>query len=71
MYQIADKHDHSVVDEGFAKRELAKRKRNKLNEDSGHLDTNNPRYIISRGKDHPDGPSNGISAQQRGKNSYF
>lgn len=71
IYRIIDRHDGSVVEVGFAKREAAKPRRNELNEEAGRTDPNNPRYIISRGEDHPHGPSNGVSTQRRGKNAYL
>ena len=69
-YQVVDTHGNKVVAEGFAKREDAKVERDTRN--GGPItDDKMPRYIVSRGKDHPNGPSNGISTQQRGKNSYL
>lgn len=70
MYQVTDTHTHDAVAEGFAKREDAKGKRDELNggKPNGLVLA---RFIISRGKDHPNGSSNGISSQIRGKNSYI
>lgn len=70
MYQVTDTHTHKAVAEGFATREDAKGKRDELNgsKPNGLL---TPDYIVSRGTDHPNGQSDGTSAQQRGKNSYI
>ncbi len=70
MYQVVDTHGHKVVAEGFANREDAKVDRDTRNGDKPDGDKM-ARFIVSRGSDHPNGASNGISVQQRGKNSRF
>ena len=80
MYQVVDTaDDHKVVATGFTHKEAkrkgdkksAKVKRDELNATVKNHDPDNPRYIVSRGDDHPHGPSNGVSTKMRGKKSYF
>ena len=75
MYQIVDTRNHTVVETGFERKE-AKRKGDKkaakpvrdvLNDGVKNSDP----FIISRGEDHPRGPSNGISKRRRGRKSRF
>lgn len=54
MYQVVKTSDKSVVAEGFAKREDAKKVRD---EKAGGSTPNG--FTVSRGSDHPRGPSNG------------
>lgn len=55
MYQVVDSETKTVVAEGFAKRKDAKPTRNKKNADANST----TRFTVSRGSDHPNGPSNG------------
>ncbi len=70
MYQVTNTHTQEAVAEGFATREDAKGKRDELNgsKPNGLIQAD---YIVSRGSDHPNGSSNGISIRIRGKNSYI
>lgn len=61
MYQVVDSNDKSVVAEGFAKRKDAKPTRDKKNASANSTD----RFIVSRGSDHPRGPSNGFVQQSK------
>lgn len=61
IYQIVDSHTNAVEVEGFANRQSAKPKRDEMN--AGSSDPN--RYIVSRGKDHPRGPSFGPDNSQQ------
>lgn len=65
MYQVVDSQTHETVKDGYKSRSTAKVKRNKLN------GKDSTRYIVSRGSAHPRGASNGISTQQKGRNSYL
>lgn len=57
MYQVVKTSDKTVVAEGFAKRKDAKKVRDEKNGGPAHLLHND--FIVSRGSDHPRGPSNG------------
>ncbi len=75
MYQIVDTRNHTVVETGFERKEpkrkgdkkAAKPARDTLNDGVKNSDP----FIISRGEDHPRGPSNGISIRRRGRKSRF
>ncbi len=70
MYQVVDTNTHESVEDGFATRESAKVKRDKMNGGKPEADEM-PRYIVARGIAHPKGPSFGISTRERGKNSRW
>ena len=63
MYQVVKTSDKSVVAEGFAKREDAKKIRDEKNGGPANLLHND--YIVSRGSDHPRGASNGAVVQSK------
>lgn len=74
-YQIVDTRDHSVVATGFTHKE-AKRKGDKkaakpVRDEMNAGVKNSDPFIVSRGEDHPHGPSNGISERMRGRKSRF
>ena len=71
IYRIIDTTTHEPVASGFATREAAKPRRDELNGDHPPKDGKPGRYIVSRGEDHPDGPTNGIHRRMRGKNSNW
>ena len=56
-YQVVDTKDHSVVQEGFPSRSLAKDVRDMKNVANNTA----TRFIVSRGSEHPRGSSNGIN----------
>ena len=56
MYQIVDSTTKTVVATGFAKRKDAKPTRDEKNAAANSPD----RFIVSRGSDHPHGPSFGF-----------
>lgn len=60
MYQVVKTSDKSVVAEGFATREDAKITRDKKNGGPASVVRND--FIVSRGSDHPNGPSFGFVA---------
>jgi len=70
-YRIIDTNTREAVASGFATREEAKPRRDELCGDYPPKDGKPGRYIISRGEDHPHGPTNGISRRMRGKNSTW
>ena len=57
IYQIVRTSDKTVVAEGFTTRKEAKVKRDKLNGIPANVLHND--HIVSRGSDHPNGPSFG------------
>ena len=69
-YQVVDTNTNKAVAEGFAKREDAKVKRDELNGGKPTSDAM-PRHIVSRGSEHPNGATNGISTQMLGKNRWI
>lgn len=58
MYQVVDTTTKTAVATGFAKRKDAKPVRDEKNGENG------TRFIVSRGDDHPHGPSFGPVEQQ-------
>ncbi len=72
IYRIVDPHTRKAVEIGFANREEAKIRRDKLCGKDGLPKKSRPgRYIVSRGEDHPHGPSDGRTSLVRGKNSRW
>lgn len=69
MYQVIDTKTKKAVDTGFKNRELAKVVRNELNEknNSDVEGSGKPRFVVSRGTDHPRGPSDGVGKLFRKK----
>ena len=69
LYRVVDTKTKKVVQEGFAKKEEAKVVRNQLNEESKDKakDGQKPRYVVSRGEDHPHGPSDGFDHKSKKK----
>ena len=67
LYRVMDTKTKKVVQEGFASKEEAKVVRNKHNEENkGKAEGDaKPRYVVSRGKDHPHGETDGVDHTSR------
>lgn len=71
IYQVIDTKIRKVVAEGFSSRQEAKVIRNTNNEETeGDVKGNGkPRFVVSRGTDHPLGPTDGVTIKKTpGKN---
>lgn len=73
IYRVVDSHTHQVAEHpkhgelmGFETKSTAKGFRNLLNGGSS-----SGRFIVSRGRDHPLGPSDGTSVMRRGRHSRW
>ncbi len=62
IYQVVDTKARKVIEVGFESRETAKVVRNELNavHNSSPEGNGKPRYVVSRGSDHPRGETDGI-----------
>ncbi len=69
IYQVVDTKARKVVAEGFKSREEAKVVRNANNEETkGEAEGNGkPRFVVSRGTDHPRGPTDGVTVKNTPK----
>lgn len=68
IYRVIDTSTRTMVEKGgFGDKMKAKKLRNKLNKEA----ESETRYIVSRGNDHPHGPSDGTSANQIGRRSRW
>lgn len=67
IYQVVDTSSKKVVEIGFALREEAKVIRNELNKSTNSETKGDvkPRFVVSRGTDHPLGATNGIDHGKR------
>lgn len=65
MYQVVDTSSRKAVAEGFASRQEAKVVRNAKNEEMNGFSEGDgkPRFVVSRGKDHPLGQTFGAGAR--------
>jgi len=65
IYQVIDTKTRKVVGMGFKNREDAKKVRNELNDKAKSMVVNDskPRYVVSRGSDHPLGETDGFGKQ--------
>lgn len=74
IYRVIDTRTHEPVKSGFAKKQTAKKHRNKLMKDNDLVMPKNDgmsRFIVCRGEDHPAGSSNGVSKRVRGAKSNW
>ncbi len=69
IYQVVDTSSRKVVEVGFSSREEAKVVRNELNKSTKSETTGGaqPRFVVSRGTDHPLGATDGIDHGKRKK----
>ena len=72
LYRVVDTKTKKVIEEGFTSREDAKVVRNKHNEEAGDKTEGDgqPRFVISRGKDHPNGSTDGFDHTKKKKQWY-
>ena len=67
LYRVVDTKTRKVIQEGFASKLEAKVVRNKHNGESNSTAEGGamPRYVVSRGTDHPNGSTDGIDHSTR------
>ena len=63
MYQVIDTKTRKIVATGFKTKQEAKVVRNANNEETKSVVEGNakPRFVVSRGTDHPLGPTDGVT----------
>lgn len=69
LYRVVDTKTKKVIQEGFDKKEDAKAVRNEHNKECEDKakDGAKPRYVISRGTDHPLGATDGFDHKSKKK----